>query len=361
MAGCRSSTTQDRICYSEAHILDLQHRIQIMPRLRKSCLFIFISLSILTACGPAPRPPEPDNLFWPLPPEPPRIKYIRSIYSEDDIGRVYSFMEKLFGKDYFDRLIRPYGIFARYDKIAVADIVLRRVLLFDLGLKRLKIIGVEGAIQMPSSVALDRSGTIYVSDVQGGKVIVYDPNGKYKTAFLLKNSRPAAITLDEERARLYVADTAGHRIVVFGLDGKMLFDFGGWGKEKGRFNHPIDVALDRAGNIYVLDARNFRVQIFDPNGTFITAFGAVGNSPGFFANPKGIEVDTDGHIYVTDAAFSNFQVFNKEGHPLIYIGSLGPGHGEMHLPAGISIDENDRIYIADQLNSRVQVFQYLRQ
>lgn len=330
-------------------------------RLQRQSLLLFICVVLLSACGPSPRPPEPDNLFWPLPPDPPRIKYIRSIYTEDDIGREYSFKEKLFGKDYFDGMMRPYGIFARYGKIAVTDIVLRRVLVFDLVAKRLTVIGEEGAVQLPSSVALDRAGTVYVSDVQGGKIAVYDPSGRYRTSFQLKDGRPTALAVNEDLSRLYVADSAGNRVVVFGLDGKRLFDFGGGGKENGKFNFPIDIAVDREGSVYVLDARNFRVQVFDKDGRFVTAFGSVGDSPGFLANPKGIDIDSEGHIYVTDAAFSNFQVFNREGAPLIFVGGLGPGPGEMHLPAGISIDENDRIYIADQLNSRVQVFQYLGQ
>lgn len=327
----------------------------------KGLHFIFFSFSLLAACGPVQRPPEPDNLFWPLPPEPPRIKYICSIYTEDDIGRVYSLKEKLFGKDYFDSLLRPYGIFARYGKVAVADIGLRRVLLFDLQAKKLSVIGDEGAVQMPSSVAFDRSGVIYVSDAQGGKIAVYDSSGRYRTAFHMKDGKPVAVAIDEDRSRLYVADSIGNKVVVFGLDGKRLFDFGGGGKENGKFNFPLDIAVDREGSVYVLDARNFRVQVFDENGGFVTAFGSVGDGPGFLANPKGIDVDSDGNIYVTDAAFSNFQVFNKQGEPLIFVGGLGPSPGEMHLPAGISIDEADRIYVADQLNSRVEVFQYIRQ
>lgn len=333
-----------------------------MPRRVRGILALIVSLLFLipAACSPPRRPPEPDNLFWPPPPDPPRIKYLRSLYSEDDIGRVYSFREKLFGKDYFDGMLRPYGVSARDGKIAVADILMKRVLVFDLNRHRLMVVGEEGAIRHPSAVALDREGTIYVSDAGGQRIVLYDAGGRYKTAFPLKGSKTVSLALNEKLGRLYVVDALGNKVIVLGLDGKRLFEFGDRGKSPGQFNMPLDITIDRKGTVYVLDVRNFRVQVFDPEGTFITSFGSAGDGPGFFANPKGIAVDSDGHIYVTDAAFSNFQVFDRTGRVLLFVGGLGLRPGEMYLPAGISIDEQDRLYVADQLNKRVQIFQYIR-
>jgi DNA-binding beta-propeller fold protein YncE len=313
------------------------------------------------ACGPEKRPPEPEDLFWPLPPDQPRIKYLQSIYSEDDIGREYTFWEKIFGKDYFDRLIRPYGISVRNNAIVVSDIGLRKVFVFDRTAKKLRVLKDRGALLHPSASASDAAGRVYVADGQGAKIVVFDPSGAYKTAFVMKDARPVGLALNERAGRLYVADAAGHRIVVFGLDGKQLFAFGGQGRDRGKFNLPLDVAVDLEGAVYVLDARNFRVQIFDADGRFLRTFGSVGDGPGFFANPKGIDVDSEGHIYVTDAAFNNFQIFDSAGNTLLFIGNLGPRPGQLHLPAGIAVDDQDRIYVADQLNGRIQVFQYLKE
>ena len=324
-----------------------------------SYALMLLAACLLSACGPAKRPAEPDNLFWPLPPDPPKIKYIQSIYSEDDIGLVYSFMEKLFGKDYHDSLVRPYGVFARTGAMAVADVTLRRVLLFDLTSKRLTIVGDDGTLRIPSAVVIDSSGRIYVADGPGGKVALYDASGRYLTAFLMKDSRPIALALNEQAGKLYVIDGDGHRILVFGLDGRRIAVIGKAGRGAGEFNFPIDIAIDRSGLLYVLDARNFRVQILEEDGSYLRSFGSAGDVPGSFANPKGIALDSKGHIYVTDAAYSNFQIFDSTGNILLFVGSLGPRPGELHLPAGISIDEQDRIYVADQLNGRVQIFQYL--
>ena len=320
---------------------------------------VLLALSLAACSQPQPRL-EPDNLYWPPPPEQPRIKYVQSIYTEDDIGRVYNFREKLFGKDYFDGMTRPYGVSARRNRVLVTDIVMRKVLVFDRTTKRLVFLGSEGAYTIPAAAAADAAGSIYVADSGGNKVVVYDPSGTYRTAFLIGSGRPVGVAVDDARGRLYVLDRGLHRVVVFDLAGKQLFEFGGRGTDDGKLNLPLDITLDRAGQVYVLDSGNFRVQIFSPDGTFLSRFGMVGDRPGMFANPKGIAVDSDGHIYVTDAAFGNFQIFDREGTVLLYVGELGALAGNFHLPGGISIDENDRIYVADQLNSRIQVFQYLR-
>jgi len=326
-----------------------------------SAVLAALALMSLVSCGPPPRSPEPDNLVWPLPPDLPKIKYIQSIYNEDDIGRVYSLKEKLFGKDYADSISRPYGVSSRRGSVLVSDIALRRVLVFDLTAKRLRVLGDEGGLITPASAVADRSGTIYVADAGGAKVAVYGPDGAYRTAFGLKGGKPVAVALNEAMQQLYVVDREGHRVVALGLDGSPLHEFGGRGNSDGKFNIPLDITVGADGNVYVLDAGNFRVQIFSPEGTFLSKFGAVGDRPGMFANPKGIALDSEGHIYVTDAAFSNVQIFDPQGNVLLFVGQLGPRPGYFHLPAGIAIDENDRIYVADQLNGRVQVFQYLKE
>jgi DNA-binding beta-propeller fold protein YncE len=319
-----------------------------------------ILLLFISACGSPPRRPEPDNLFWPLPPEKPKVQYIQSIYSEDDIGHVYSLREKLFGKSYFDAMARPYGVFARNSKIYVGDIVAMRVLIYDLQAGQVSLAGEEGALQVPSAVVVDSAGTIYVADAAQAKIAIYDAHGYYRTAFPVNGAKPVALALNESLGRLYVLDRTGHKVLVLNTSGSVLFEFGGRGTADGKFNMPLGIALDKTGTVFVLDTGNFRVQIFSPEGIFLRKFGSVGDRPGFFANPKGIALDSEGHIYVTDAAFSNFQIFNQEGNILLFIGRLGSAPGQMYLPAGISIDENDRIYIADQFNSRIEVFQYLK-
>lgn len=322
----------------------------------------FFAIFFLFACAqPLPRL-EPDNLLWPPPPEAPRIRYVRSIYSEDDLGRVYSFVEKIFGKTGFDIMVRPYGVHVSNGKLLVTDILVRSVQVFSLLDKRLTTVisGREARFRMPAAAVCDKEGRIFVADSGGSSVFVFDRSGSYETEFPLPGGRPVGLALNEKMGRLYVADRERHRIAVFDVRGNKLFEFGGRGYRDGLFNIPLDLAIDVEGRVYVLDSGNFRIQIFDADGAYLSKFGEVGDGPGMFANPKGIDIDSDGHIYVTDAAFSNFQIFDLQGRLLLAVGSFGTFPGMMYLPAGIAIDDKDHLYIADQFNSRIQEFQYLK-
>lgn len=328
---------------------------------RVRALVFFCLAAAMTACLGPERRIEPEALFWPLPPDPPRIKYLQSIYSEDDIGRTYTFLEKLFGKSYFDRMSRPYGVAVRAGKLYVSDLNLRRVLVFDIAAKRLSLLGEEGAVRTPAAAAVSTAGLVYVVDTGGSKIAVYDAAGNYTTAYPVKESKPVAVALNEALGRMYVVDRAKHRVIVLDMAGRELFTFGGRGDRDGQMNMPLDAAVDGDGTVYVLDSGNFRVQIFGPGGEFLSKFGMVGDQPGYFANPKGIALDSEGHIYVTDAAFGNFQIFDRQGRVLLYVGHTGSLPGQFQLPGGIAIDDQDRIYVADQINSRIQIFQYMKE
>lgn len=327
--------------------------------LSRYCSSLSCIVLIIAACSPAVQRFEPVDLVWPLPPDQPKIKYVQSIYTEDDIGRIYSLRERLFGKEYDDTLKRPYGVFAARGSIIITDIGSKFVEILDLSSKRMRVVGGDGALRFPVAAVSDASGTIYIADVGNAKVMVYNGNGRYRTSYPV-NGKPVALAINERLGILYVVDRQRHQVIALDKQGQQLFTFGSFGDGAGRFNVPLAIAIGADDKLYVLDSGNFRVQIFDGSGDFLFKFGGVGDRAGLFASPKGIALDSAGHIYVTDAAFSNFQVFDQQGNVLLYVGSIGPAPGQMHLPGGISIDEQDRIYVADQLNRRIEVFQYLK-
>lgn len=331
-----------------------------MMRSWKRPLILTVVL-LLAAAGCAPtRRVEPTGLVWPPSPVQPRIKYLQSIYGEDDIGRPYSFFEFLFGKGYDDKLYQPYGVSARRNKLLVTDLQRQNVLLFDLEKKQMSFVDHEGILRSPSAAVEDSAGNIYVANAADNRIVVFDASSSVRGTFTIGDGRPVALALNEALGRLYIVDRQKHRVVVMDTAGKELFVIGGPGVDDGRFNIPLSIALDAKGTVYVLDTGNFRVQAFTPDGKFLTKFGSPGDQHGQFSNPKGIAVDSENHIYVTDAAFSNFQILTNEGDSLLSIGRLGSSPGYLYLPCGIAIDEQDRIFIADRMNGRIQVFQYLR-
>lgn len=140
---------------------------------------------------------------------------------------------------------------------------------------------------------------------------------------------------------------------------QFLLAWGEQGTEEGKFNFPIGIAIDPAGEVLVTDFYNARIQRFAADGKFLASF-AVAPFPG------GIAVDEDGNIFVAHGGLppskyekprerDKIAVYSPAGKLLRDWGQFGAADGQFSLPGGIAI-HNGRVYVADQCNRRVQVF-----
>lgn len=307
------------------------------------------------------------ELYWPLPPEQPRIKWVGWIRGEQDVRKETAgqkFLNAVIGEQTkYTSLRKPYGVHARDGRVYVSDTFAGKVAVFDLDKKDFFVLGKSGLgiLSKPIGIATDDEGYIYVTDTNQDRAIVYEHSGKFSHTLGEKDQfeQPGGIAINDTLDRIYVIDIKKHHVQVFNRQGQYLFQFGERGSEDGEFNFPINIFIDSAGKVYVSDSMNFRVQMFDADGNFLDKFGSLGDAPSQFARPKGVAVDSEGHIYVVDAAFNNVQIFDNEGQLLLFFGQMGIGPGGFWLPAGMFIDENDKIYVADQYNRRVNIFQYM--
>lgn len=308
------------------------------------------------------------DLAWPPPPQTPRIRFLRSIdaslgQAEDSKSAV--FLAWLTGeKGSVLPLVSPYGVAADgAGRVWVADIGIRALHVYDLAEEKISYWTSAGEVPLvsPVGVALDQNRKrIFVADSVAAKVYVYTTLGKYVTTWEPPGgfSRPGGLATDAA-GNLYVVDVLKATVEIFSPDGAVVRTLTSGLPPDFSFNRPTAVAVDAQGRIFVCDAMNFRVEVFGPDGKTLRGFGQVGDVPGSFARPRGIAVDSDGHVYVVDAAFENVQIFDVEGRLLLNFGGSGEGPGQFSLPSGIFIDRQDRIYVADPQNQRIQVFQYL--
>ncbi len=331
------------------------------------CLGICLASLFGCAVEPSKKKKEPVDLVWPLPPDQPRIRFVNEFHGQADLGVKDELKAALLGEEQSGlSLQKPYGVTAAPDgnQIYVTDTKLRAVMVFDLPKKEVYPLKTDahGAMYNPLEIRLDNQGRLFVSDSERKEILVLNREGKTLMTLGKKEGlgRPTGMALDEARNRLYVADTAKHRIVVYDLSGNYLHSFGERGSEPGQMNYPVNLAVDREGRVLVADTGNFRIQLFDGAGKFLHAFGQIGDSYGSFSRPKGIGVDSDNNIYVVDAAFNNFQIFNPEGRILLFVGTMGREPGMFWIPTGIYVDGSDRIYVVDSINARVQIFQYFK-
>lgn len=320
----------------------------------------------LTACAHGPKTYD---LVIPPPPEPARYK-LEFIYTGSaDYDQGSRVADALLGKKTAAEshgLFKPFGVVSDGKGLVYVSDTAKppRIEVFDDAKKEVRLIGVEGQgrLVLPLGLALDAGGDVYVADAKLRTVLRFDAGGNFKGTFGSKDTleRPTSVAIDDARKLVYVGDTGGHRVQVFGLEeGKLLRTIGKRGKEPGELNFPEGLAVAKDGRLYVVDALNFRYQVFDADGKLLATYGKVGQEPGAFARPKAVTLDSEGHVYVSDAAFCNVQIFDPEGHLLIWIGGPGAAPGQFELTEGVFVDRADRVFIVDQANHRVQRFQYL--
>lgn len=180
----------------------------------------------------------------------------------------------------------------------------------------------------PHSVTVDTNGTLYITD-QGGisffgqtsanrimrfvpgtaalTVLAGDPSGSNGTndnptanaGFQARFFNPAGIIA--ARGGLVVADSGNHTIRYVGFDGVVsniagaptiaaLVNASG---SAARFNAPIGLAVDAAGNIYVADSKNNVIRRIDPANAVTTY--ATG-----FNQPNGVAIGDNGELWVAD-------------------------------------------------------------
>ncbi|MHB8482531.1 MAG: NHL repeat-containing protein [Nitrospiria bacterium] len=329
-------------------------------------LSILSFIIVIGLVGCAAEKKEMVNIVWPLPPDPPRVRYVKSIQDAKEVLPPKSFFKKaaafLFGEAETPRVILPYGLFSgSAGKIFVTDTELQVVHLFDFSNKVyrqfFKIPG--GGLKIPIGVAVDPEENVYISDSGLGRIFQFKAAGTFSKAWSANFTRPTGVAIDAQRKIFYVVDTAEHHVAAFNLKGEKLFEFGKRGTGEGEFNFPTHIAVSPVnGDVYVADSMNFRIEQFTSDGKFIRQIGSPGSQIGSFSKLKGIAVDSRGIIYAVDGLFDTVQMFNSKGEFLMNFGKAGNHEGEFWLPSGIAVYQ-DLIYVADSYNKRIQVFQLI--
>jgi len=321
------------------------------------------------AAPPAhPWAPPKRPLVWPLPPDPPRIRYEGAITA----GQAFRFATRT-GWRVFDwlagarrvELSTPHGLCVGRGLLAFTDSGRPAVHVVNLAERRYKVIEAVGdtRLRCPIGLAIAEDGALFVSDSALARVFCLSADGRPLGEVEAKFVRPSGVAYDAARRRLHVVDSGAHVVSTFerAAEGwRLVHTLGGRGEEAGTFNFPTHAAVDRAGTLWVTDSLNHRIQFFDAEGKRLGAFGQAGDGTGDFAKAKGIALDSEGHVYVVDSLYDVVQVFDRQGRFLLAFGGSGKEEGLLWLPTGLCTDDEDRIYVSDTGNSRIQVFQYLR-
>jgi len=308
-----------------------------------------LALALLSGCATAPKQDESATLFYPPPPDLPRLQYLTRFSTPSDVEtESMGLRDFIVGKDTLsDHVVRkPYGV-ALYDgKIYVVDTRGHGYGIFDLKQKRVDLVqgSAGGAMKKPINITIEADGTKYVTDTNRNQILVFDADDKFVRAYGTPDQfKPIDVLVVGDR--LYVSDLYHHQIQVLDkASGEILFSFGKAGSGDEELFQPTSLALGPDQSLYISDTGNFRIQKYSLDGTFIRSYGSIGDAVGSFARPKGIAVDREGRIYIVDAAFENVQILKNDGTPLMFFGQPGDRRGNINLPTDIIIDYDNLEY-----------------
>jgi sugar lactone lactonase YvrE len=188
---------------------------------------------------------------------------------------------------------------------------------------------------------------------------------------------PYGIAIDAAR-NLYVADTVNNTVrkitpggVVSTLAGSagLLGSTNGTGSAA-RFNFPIGIGVDAAGNAYVADSKNFIIRKITPAGEVSTFAGAPfqlgstngnGSAARFFL-PSGLAVDSAGNVYVSEQGNHLIRKITPGGDvSTLAGGALQPGFADgagtaarFNTPFGLAVDASGNVLVADTGNNAIR-------
>ena len=177
----------------------------------------------------------------------------------------------------------------------------------------------------------------------------------------------------DSAGNVYVADSLNDVIRKISLSGvvtTLAGSAGHGGSSNGsgsaaRFNDPMAVAVDSAGNVYVADNLNDEIREISPSGVVTTLAGS-GGQPGSsdgsgsaarFDWPVGVAVDGAGNVYVADEFGQEIRKVTPAGVVSTLAGSAGQtgssdGTGSaarFDYPTGVAVDGAGNVYVADSL------------
>lgn len=288
-------------------------------------------------------------LFWCLVPsigvcgQKARVKHLYSITGSEETGRL-----GLIGGVFFDE---------EKGRLYVTDSARNRILAFDSDFKFLSEFAGGGALNGPAAIVKDSRGRFFVAQPTTGQVLLIDMVQQtispmnFSGALGENAIYPANMAIDPED-KLYVADRANARILIFGPDLQFQREIRVPGN--GGLN---DVAVDAGGRVYALDRLDGSVHVFDSKGRLLLKFGKRGSEEGEFRFPVSVAEDKKGRIFVVDQHASKILVFNSDGKFLFDFAQLGWREGRLHYPSQISVNKAGKVFVVDRQNARVSIFE----
>jgi sugar lactone lactonase YvrE len=179
---------------------------------------------------------------------------------------------------------------------------------------------------------------------------------------------PSDIAIDKD-GNIFILDSGNHRIQKFSPDGRYLATLGRKGQGPGEFVYPESIAIDESGNILVSDPNNQRIQVLTPEGKEARTIRMIDDPPGI------MRLAGSGRMVM--AAGSRMMMFSadeEEPKELPKLVKIIDGKGAVEKEFGVprdyknlllnragngvqfTLDGQDNIYLAFSYQNRIEKF-----
>ncbi len=178
---------------------------------------------------------------------------------------------------------------------------------------------------------------------------------------------PSDIAFDSN-GNIYVLDSGNHRIQKFSHEGKYITTIGNKGQGPGEFIYPLSLDIDAHGYLYISDSNNKRIQVLEPGGKEHKTIKMTGNPPGV------IRISKSGEIIMGGGGFISFEIGEDKDKPLPKLlkvlnqeGNVKKGFGEqkdykeflmnkMGNQFHFTLDKYNNIYVAFDFQNRIDKY-----
>ncbi|XP_075237718.1 tripartite motif-containing protein 3-like isoform X2 [Lycorma delicatula] len=163
---------------------------------------------------------------------------------------------------------------------------------------------------------------------------------------------PIDVAIDSNYGHILVADNGPCCVFVFDTEGKLLFQVGKKGSQRGCFNLISSVTVGPDGEIVVADSR---IQVFSAKGDFLQELYPEGKGRGRYG---GVAVDTEGMLVASRSEKGrNFiQVFQLSSGSLL--STLDSADAKLKRPSGLTTTNDRHLIVVDLGNDCIKKYRY---